>query len=118
MKDTLFVANGQSIRKSELVAVFADLVHFGIRWSPEGQSYVFNYLSGRYELFSDKVMRSYLIERRKTLGIATRDNRVATLIGMIRFLAKQMCISEKWFPVPEEGPIEAENMPEMEWEKL
>jgi len=118
MKDTVFTANGQSIRKSELVTVFADLVHFGIRWTQEGQSYVFNYISGRYELFSDKVMRLYLVERRRILGIKTRDNRVTTMVGMIRFLAKQMCVSEKWFPVPEDGPIESEDMSEMEWEKL
>jgi hypothetical protein len=119
MKDTVFTANGQSIRKSELVAVFADLVHFGIRWTADGKSYVYNYLSGTYELFSDNVMKQYLVERRKVLGIVTRDNRVLTMIGMIRFLAKEMCVSEKWFPEKEEVPIESVGeIPEMQWEKL
>lgn len=120
MSDKVFKAGGHSIKKSELVAVFADLVHFGLRWCPRGNSYVFNYIDKRYEVFSDELMKLYLMERRKKLGIVARENRLTVMINMLRFLAKEMCVSEKWFvdvdavPVPVSGA----GVPEMEWEKL
>jgi hypothetical protein len=120
MTDKVFKAGGHSIKKSELVSVFADLVHFGLRWCPNGKSYVFNYIDKRYELFSDEIMKIYLLERRKKLGIIARENRLTVMIGMLRFLAKEMCVSEKWFvdsdAVP--VPVYSETVPVMEWERL
>lgn len=120
MSDKIFHVQGKQIHKKELTSVFADLFFFGVLWDKEGKSFVYNYIANRWEEFTDSCLEKYLISRRKILGINLRGGKEKQFIWCIRYLAKSMEVSEKWFK--ETGDCIAvdidENAPEMEWEKV
>jgi hypothetical protein len=118
--DKVFVVGKDKIKKSELVRIFEDLVFFGVIWDEEGRSFVFNYMEQRWEAFTDYVMRRYLEDRRRVINVSIRDNRWRSIIWTIRFLAKEMHVSERWFNQGAEvvNIVEPEQVPEMEWERL
>lgn len=117
-KDTEFIVNGRKIKKSELMAVFTDLVHFGVQWDREGNTYAYNYVAQQWEAVTDDVLKKYLIERRKILGIDLRGKKETIIVGTLRYLAKQMRVSEKWFKEQATSVDFPDEVPEMQWEKL
>jgi hypothetical protein len=116
----VLIVEGKKVEKSELIRIFSDLVHFGVQWDEDGNTFVYNYLDNRYELFSDRVFDKYLNARRKQIQVNLRGKRAWALIQAIRHLAIEMRVSKKWFP--QDGDVTRievdDNMPEMEWETL